>query len=126
MEKIEQISFSLLLICLGLLALSLLFFGVRQYTSFEPLFIPPPDFDNHAVRLLSEVNDLESIKKMCATWANRYDLDNQLFNITLDKFEELLSGVTKGIILISTFFGCGFAYIYWKAKNLRNEQQNAL
>lgn len=126
MEIIERISRSFLLVCIVFLVMSLSFLGLRQYTNIDPLFIPPPDFDNHAVRLLNEINNLEAIKKMCTVWAERYDLDNQLLDITLDKFEELLNLVTEVIILISTIFGCGFAYIYWKVKGLRNEQQNAL
>ena len=122
MEVIEQTSRSFLLVCVLFLVMSLSFLGLRQYIKNEPLFIPPQDFENHAVNLLNEIDDLEATKKMCTIWAERYDLDNKLLDTTLDKFEELLNLVTKIIIYLSAIFGCGFGYIYWKVNGLRNER----
>ena len=64
MEVIERTSRSFLFVCLFFLVMSLSFLGIRQYTKIDPLFIPPPDFENHAVNLLNEIKDLEATKKI--------------------------------------------------------------
>jgi hypothetical protein len=123
MMSVEKTSCNLLLACVIILPGNGALLGVIEYTSYESLFIPPADFNNSSVNTLTDLTNLENLRKACLFWAENNDSKSQLIDEILLQFNSLLNAMIVSIMFLTILFGCGFSSIYTKQRRFRIENK---
>ena len=127
MKQIEQTSLVLLIGTVLLAVIMLGIHGVDKYMDEPSLFIPPADSKSRTtVNMVLDSKNLEGLKKVCSLWASQKDRENNALDALVRKSKSLQNENLKFVLTISLMFSLGAGYIYYSAKRIRRESENAL
>ena len=127
MDEIIKISRDFLIGSLLIAALLLLGIIAYNLTNQPDLFIPPPESERKTITdLVENSNDIEALRKTCATFAKCGDQEAKY----LDEISNRLNWMLIHLIVFLAFISCLSAYGYFsilrKAKKLKDETHSAL
>ena len=127
MKQIEQTSLVLLLGTMLLAVVMLGLHGIDKYMAEPSLFIQPADNKSKTtLNMVLDSKSLEGLKKVCSLWASQKDRENNVLEALVRKAQTLQSENLRFVLTISLMFALGTGHIYYSARRLRKESENAL
>jgi hypothetical protein len=127
MKQIEQTSLVLLIGTVLLAVIMLGIHGVNKYMDEPSLFIPPADSKSRTtVNMVLDSKNLEGLKKVCSLWASQKDRESNALDALVRKTETIQSENLNFILTISLMFTLGSGHIFFSARKIRRESENAL
>lgn len=127
MKQIEQTSLVLLIGTILLAVVMLGLHGIDKYMDEPSLFIQPADNKSKTtLNMVLDSKSLEGLKKVCSLWASQKDRENNALEALVRKAKALQSENLKFVLTISLMFSLCTGHIYYSARRLRKESENAL
>lgn len=127
MRQIEKTSLGLLIGTILMAVVMLGLHGIDKYMDEPSLFIPPADSKSRTtLNMVLDSKNLEGLKKVCSLWASQKDRENNALDALVRKSKSLQNEYLEFVLSISLVFSLGTGYIYYSAKRIRRESENAL
>ena len=127
MRQIEKTSLGLLIGTILMAVVVLGLHGIDKYMYEPSLFIPPADSKSRTtLNMVLDSKNLEGLKKVCSLWASQKDRENNALDALVRKSKSLQNEYLKFVLSISLMFSLGTGYIYYSAKRIRRDPENAL
>ena len=127
MRQIEKTSLGLLIGTILMAVVMLGLHGIDKYMDEPSLFIPPADSKSRTtLNMVLDSKNLEGLKKVCSLWASQKDRENNALDALVRKSKSLQNEYLEFVLSISLMFSLGTGYIYYSAKRIRRDPENAL